>query len=71
MSAEPLPTDDLFDPDEPGIFDVEDAEHIERGLREAEAQIEAGGGVPHAEVSKWLETWGTPDERPAPAEWLK
>jgi predicted transcriptional regulator len=71
MSAEPLPADDPFDPDEPGIFDEEDAEHIERQLQEAEAQANAGRGIPHSEVSKWLSAWGTPDEYPMPAEWLK
>jgi predicted transcriptional regulator len=30
------------------------------------ADIAAGRVVPHAEVSAWLDTWGTPDETPAP-----
>ena len=53
----------------PSFFDEidEDAE----ALADAEglAQLEAGKGIPHAEVATWLETWGTPDERPAPASW--
>lgn len=35
------------------------------------ADIEAGRVVPHKEVAAWLDTWGTPDEKPAPAAWLK
>ena len=35
------------------------------------AELDAGKGVPHAEVSAWLDTWGTPDERPPPASWFK
>ena len=35
------------------------------------AQLDAGRGVPHAEVAAWLESWGTPDEKPAPASWFK
>ena len=35
------------------------------------AQLDAGGGIPHAEVAAWLDTWGTPDEKPAPASWRK
>jgi hypothetical protein len=35
------------------------------------AQLDAGEGVPHAEVAAWLETWGTPGEKPAPRSWFK
>ena len=34
-------------------------------------QLDAGKGVPHAEVAAWLDTWGPPDEKPAPASWFK
>jgi len=37
---------------------------------EALKQLRAGLGVPHAEVAAWLQTWGTPDEKPMPKEWL-
>lgn len=37
----------------------------------ADADIAAGRGVPHEEVVKWLRTWGTPEEKPAPPEWLR
>ncbi len=55
---------------EPTLFDeVDDA---------VEAAADAGGladiaaerVIPHDEVARWLETWGTPDEKPAPASWL-
>jgi len=36
----------------------------------AEADIEAGRVVDHEEVAAWLAKWGSPDETPAPAEWL-
>jgi len=35
------------------------------------SDIEAGRVVPHEEVAAWLDTWGTPDERPALTSWLK
>ena len=37
---------------------------IEEGLRDAEA----GRVVPHEDVAAWVESWGSPDERPMP-EW--
>ena len=49
------------------LTDEEDA----RRLAEAEADIVAGRVVPHEEVAAWLDTWGTPDEKPAPAHWFK
>lgn len=46
----------------PPIFETdEDAEGM--------ADIAAGRVVPHKEVAAWLDTWGTPDEKPAPARW--
>ena len=52
---------------EPFIFDeidlVADAEAL--------ADIVAGRIVPHVQVEAWLKTWGTPDEKPAPAHWFK
>ena len=43
----------------------------EAALLEAEADADAGRVVPHAEVAKWLKTWGTPDENPLPEAWRK
>lgn len=56
---------------EPSIFDEVDAAAEEAADAEGLADIAAGRVVPHAEVSAWLETWGTPDEKPMPASWLK
>ena len=38
-----------------------------RAIEAAEADFAAGRVVPHSEVAKWLESWGTPDELPCPA----
>ena len=43
----------------------------EESLRRADEDIAAGRVVPHEEVAKWLRTWGTPDEKPMPREWLR
>ncbi|WP_304164924.1 antitoxin [Phenylobacterium aquaticum] len=56
---------------EPSLFDEIDAEADERAMLEGEADADAGRVVPHEEVAAWLKTWGTPDERPAPAHWFK
>jgi len=59
---------------EPSIFDQIDEldpDADERALAEAEADLAAGRFVPHEEVAAWLETWGTPDEKPAPESWFK
>ena len=70
MSANPEFDDDFWG-DEPSIFDEIDDEEDERKLQLAEAQAAAGRGVPNALVSEWLKTWGTPDFKPMPREWLK
>ncbi len=56
---------------EPSIFDEIDDEADERAMLEGEAAADAGQYVPHEEVAEWLKTWGTPDEKPAPAKWFK
>ncbi len=56
---------------EPSIFDKMDIASEDAADAEGLADIAAGRVVPHAEVSAWLETWGTPDEKPMPASWLK
>jgi len=48
-----------------------DPEAEARREAEADADIAAGRVVPHEEVGKWLLTWGTPDYRPMPREWLE
>lgn len=52
-------------------FEDESEEEEAASLARAEADIAAGRVVPHSEVVKWLETWGTPEEGPPPAEWFK
>jgi predicted transcriptional regulator len=48
------------------IFDEIDKEAEVQAIAEAEADVKAGRVVPHADVVKWLESWGTPDELPHP-----
>ena len=58
-------------PSEPSIFDQIDLAAEAVADAEALADIAAGRVVPHAEVEAWLKTWGTPDEKLAPAHWFK
>lgn len=55
---------------EPSIFET-DEEAEAAADAEGMADIAAGRVVPHDEVAAWLDTWGTPDEKPAPAKWRK
>jgi predicted transcriptional regulator len=49
------------------VFDIQPDEALEARLdAEAEAEIDAGKGVPHERVREWLKSWGTPDELPCP-----
>lgn len=36
------------------------------GIREAIRAIDAGEAIPHEDVRRWVESWDTPDETPAP-----
>jgi len=56
---------------EPSIFDETDTEADARRHAEALADIKAGRLISNDEVCAWLESWGAPDEKPAPAKWLK
>jgi predicted transcriptional regulator len=56
---------------EPSFFDEIDEAAEAAADAEGIEQLDAGKGVPHAEVAAWLDTWGTPDEKPAPASWFK
>ena len=47
------------------IFDT-NTDTEARAIEEAEADVAAGRLVPHEEVVKWLQSWGTPDELPCP-----
>lgn len=56
---------------EPRIFSKRDREAEAASLARARADVAAGRVVDHAEVAKWLKTWGTEDEYPMPREWLE
>ena len=56
---------------ETSFFDEIDEAAEAAADAEGLAQLNAGKGIAHAEVAAWLDTWGTPDEKPAPASWLK
>ena len=56
---------------EPSIFDEIDEDAEAAADAEGLADIEAGRVIPHAEVAAWLDTWGTPAEKPAPKKWFK
>ena len=54
------------------IFDRHNADAADRVAdAEADADLAAGRVVDHAKVVEWLSKWGTPDEKPAPPEWLE
>jgi predicted transcriptional regulator len=56
--------------DESFFDEIDEAAEIaadETALAEAEVK----GSVPHEGVRQWLETWGTPNEQPPPAEWFR
>jgi predicted transcriptional regulator len=36
------------------------------GIKQAIASVEQGRGVPHDDVERWIESWGTPEESQAP-----
>lgn len=57
----------MADTDVQSIFepDIDEAEESRLDAK-AEAEIDAGHFVPHAEVAKWLQSWGTPNKLPRP-----
>jgi predicted transcriptional regulator len=57
----------MADTETKSIFDIEPDEAAEQAAdAAAEAEIDAGRFVPHAEVAKWLRSWGTPNKLPRP-----
>ena len=57
----------MADIEVPSIFDPgPDAAEEARLDAVADSEIEAGHLVPHAEVAKWLQSWGTPNRLPRP-----
>lgn len=55
---------------EGNIFEQVDPDAQAVADARAEADVKAGRVVDHAKVAAWLARWGTPDEAPAPPEWL-
>jgi predicted transcriptional regulator len=55
---------------ERAIFEQTDSDAEASADARADADIQAGRIVDHAEVAAWLAKWGTPEETPAPSEWL-
>lgn len=47
-------------------FEEIDEETEERRIAEAEADIAAGRVISNEAVMRWIKSWGTPDELPAP-----
>ena len=45
---------------------LDEQEHQLERIREGLADAAAGRVVPHDEVARWLESWGTEDELPPP-----
>jgi predicted transcriptional regulator len=56
---------------EPSIYETVDKADEARREAEAAADVEAGRLIPNDEICDWLETWGTPEEKPAPERWFK
>ena len=56
---------------EPGLFERRDPDAEAASLARARADIAAGRTIPHEQVTAWLKTWGTPDFKPMPREWLE
>lgn len=52
----------------PGIKHVDDQDDDDE-FDDIEAAIASGRAYPHETVSKWLNTWGQPDQKPF-KEWL-
>lgn len=51
---------------EPSIFDEVDQAAEDAADAEALADLDAGRVVSHDAMTRWLSSWGTPDELPPP-----
>lgn len=51
---------------EPSLFDEIDDDAETAADARAEADIAAGRVISHEAMKRWLQSWGTPDEIPAP-----
>ena len=47
-------------------FEPTDDYALSRAIAEGRVQIAAGQGIPLADMVRWLDSWGTPDELPPP-----
>ena len=47
-------------------FEPTDEDALSHAVAEARAQIAAGQSIPLADMVRWLDSWGTPDELPPP-----
>jgi len=56
---------------DPSFFDEIDEDAEAAADAKGLAHLDEGEGIAHAEVAEWLDTWGTLDEKPAPASWRK
>ena len=57
----------MAEPKNRSIFEADrDAAEDARLDAQADAEIEAGQFVPHDDVVKWLQSWGTPNKLPRP-----
>jgi predicted transcriptional regulator len=45
---------------------ADDARAKRAAIAEGRAALAAGRAVPHEDVERWLQSWGKPDELPAP-----
>jgi len=52
--------------EEPGVFDIADAEADEAATLRGLADIAAGRVISHEAVKRWLLSWGTDNELPPP-----
>jgi predicted transcriptional regulator len=66
MDAKPRPLEADEFPDEPGVFDiVDEAAEAEADAR-ALAEVDAGQFISNEAMTRWLRSWGTPNELPPP-----
>lgn len=56
---------------EPGIFEQRDEAAELAADERARADFRAGRFLSHEKMTEWLKTWGTPDRKPLPREWLQ
>ena len=49
------------------VFEPTDDEALSRAVTQARAQAAAGQTIPLSDVARWLDSWGTSEERPAPS----